>query len=151
MSNELADLYQELILDHSRHPHNFRTMEEPRRMVDAHNPLCGDALKLYVRLAEGRIVDASFKGRGCAISMASASMLTDRVKGCSVEEAKGLFETMHDLLTGAQPPPGRADLGELESLAGVRNYPMRVKCATLSWHALKAALGEDEPQSVSTE
>jgi len=150
MSDELTDIYQELILDHSRHPHNFRTMDGPSRMVDAHNPLCGDTLKLYVRIENGRVVDASFKGRGCAISMASASMLTDRVKGCSLAEAADLFETMHHLLTGTgRPEP--TDLGELGALAGVRHYPMRVKCATLSWHALKAALTEGEPAMVSTE
>jgi nitrogen fixation NifU-like protein len=152
VSDELADLYQELILDHSRHPHNFRTMDDPSRAVEANNPLCGDALELYLRLEGGRIADVSFKGRGCAISMASASMLTDRVKGCSREEAGRLFDTMHGLLTGAHAPLEPApDLGELEALAGVRRYPMRVKCATLSWHALKAALGEEEAHAITTE
>jgi nitrogen fixation NifU-like protein len=148
MSDELKDLYQELILDHSHHPHNFRTIDNPSRMVDADNPLCGDMLTLYLRIEEGRVVDASFKGRGCAISMASASMLTDRVKGCSLEAAADLFETM--LLTGTGSPEP-TDLGELGALAGVRHYPMRVKCATLSWHALKAALIEGESQKVTTE
>jgi nitrogen fixation NifU-like protein len=150
MSDELTDLYQELILDHSRHPHNFRAMDDPSRTVDAHNPLCGDMLKLYLRIEDGRVADASFKGRGCAISMASASMLTDRVKGCTLEEATDLFETMHHLLTGTATT-AHADLGELESLAGVRNYPMRVKCATLSWHALKTALSQGDSAIVSTE
>jgi nitrogen fixation NifU-like protein len=150
MSNELADLYQAVILDHSRHPHNFRAMEEPCRVVEANNPLCGDTLTLYVRLVEDRIVDASFKGRGCAISMASASMLTDRVKGCTADEAAALFETVHDLLTGASPAVEPSDLGELDALAGVRNYPMRVKCATLSWHALKVAIGDRPQHPVTT-
>jgi nitrogen fixation NifU-like protein len=151
MSNQLRDLYQEMILDHSRHPHNFRRMESADRTVEGFNPLCGDDLTLYLRLDGDRIADASFHGRGCALSMASASMLTDAVKGCNVREAEALFEAVHDLITGGHPQPAGQSLGELEALSGVRKYPMRVKCASLSWHALKAALQEQPPESVTTE
>ncbi len=152
MNGELAELYQEILLDHNRHPRNFRVMADASRCVEADNPLCGDRLRLYLKLEGNRIEDISFRGVGCAISIASASMLTDRLKGASVREAEALFETVHDLLT-REPPPGlAADLGELGSLSGVCRYPMRVKCATLSWHALKAALAEESPPAVvSTE
>ncbi|MEA3276690.1 MAG: SUF system NifU family Fe-S cluster assembly protein [Pseudomonadota bacterium] len=151
MSSGLEDLYQELILDHSRHPHNFRAMEGASRTIEGYNPLCGDELKLYLRLEGKRIADVSFQGKGCAISTASASMLTDRLKGLSVREAEELFEAVHELLTGGHSGPDPDALGELEALAGVRKYPMRVKCATLSWHALKAALSDEQPESVTTE
>ncbi len=152
MNGELAELYQEILLDHNRHPRNYYAMADASRYVEADNPLCGDRLQLYVKLAENRIVDISFRGAGCAISIASASMLTDRLKGVSVREAEALFQTVHDLLTREPPPEVDADLGELASLMGVRRYPMRVKCATLGWHALKAALAEEpSPAVVNTE
>ena len=151
MSSELTDLYQELLLDHARHPHNFRAMDTASRIVEGYNPLCGDDLKLYLRLEGERIADISFQGRGCAISTASASMLTDRIKGRTVAEAEQLFDAVHDLLIGARPFADPGDLGELAALEGVSKYPMRVKCATLSWHALKAALRDQGPQSVTTE
>lgn len=152
MNGELGDLYQEIILDHNRHPRNFRAMADESRSVAADNPLCGDRLKLYLKLEGDRIVDISFEGSGCAISMASVSMLTERLKGATVAQAEGLFETVHALLTNEDPPAEPMDLGELEVLAGVHQYPMRVKCATLGWHALKAALATGRVKRVvSTE
>jgi nitrogen fixation protein NifU and related proteins len=148
--SEMNELYQELILDHKRHPRNFRDMPDATRVVDGHNPLCGDQLRLFVKLVDGRVEDVSFIGVGCAISMASASMLTEAVKGTSVEEAQRLFAEMHDLLTTAHPRTDPAELGSLGVLAGVHEYPMRVKCATLSWHTLDAALSSGE-ESVTTE
>ena len=148
--SELNDLYQELILDHKRHPRNFRDMPDATRAVDGHNPLCGDQLRLFVKVVDGRVEDVSFIGVGCAISMASASMLTETVKGRTVDEAQRLFADIHDLLTSAQPRIDPAELGNLGALAGVHEYPMRVKCATLSWHTLDTALTSDE-DSVTTE
>lgn len=152
MTDETDELYQEIILDHNRHPANFRPMPDADHSIEADNPLCGDRLTLYLKLDGGRIADIAFQGTGCAISVASASLLTERVKGATVEEAERLFDTMHAVLTGA---PSRADddgdLGPLAALSGVRRYPMRVKCATLSWHALKAALGDRAEDIVSTE
>jgi nitrogen fixation NifU-like protein len=151
MSSELSDLYQELILDHKRHPRNFREMPEATRAVDGHNPLCGDHLRLYVHLDGDRIADVSFIGNGCAISVASASMLTENLKGKTVAEAETMFQNMHDLLTREDAAVDVAKLGKLGVLQGVRDYPTRVKCATLSWHTLKAALDSENPESVTTE
>ena len=148
--SELNDLYQELILDHKRHPRNFRDMPDATRAVDGHNPLCGDQLRLFVKITDDRIEDVSFIGVGCAISMASASMLTEAVKGKTVQEAQRLFTDVHDLLTSADPHVAAAELGNLGALAGVHEYPMRVKCATLSWHTLDTALTSDE-DAVTTE
>ncbi len=148
--SELNDLYQELILDHKRHPRNFRDMPDATRAVDGHNPLCGDQLRLFVKVVDGRVEDVSFIGVGCAISMASASMLTEAVKGLTVGEAQRLFADMHDLLTSDHPHTDPAELGNLGALAGVHEYPMRVKCATLSWHTLDTALTGDD-DSVTTE
>jgi nitrogen fixation NifU-like protein len=153
VTDELDDLYQEIILDHNKHPANFRPMLDADRTVEADNPLCGDRLTLYLKRDGERIADLSFQGNGCAISVASASLLTERLKGATVAEAEALFEVMHALLTGeARHEHGDEDLGSLAALAGVRQYPMRVKCATLSWHALKAALGGGSAEDiVSTE
>jgi nitrogen fixation protein NifU and related proteins len=148
--SDLGDLYQELILDHKRQPRNFRDMPDATRMVDGHNPLCGDQLRLFVKVADGRVEDVSFIGVGCAISMASASMLTEAVKGKTVEEARRLFSDMHDLLTSGHPRTDPAELGNLGALAGVHEYPMRVKCATLPWHTLDTALSTDQ-DAVTTE
>jgi nitrogen fixation protein NifU and related proteins len=151
MSNEygdLRDLYQELILDHSRHPSNFRGMSDATRSVEGDNPLCGDHLRLFVRLHGERIVDISFQGSGCAISVASASLLTERIKGTTVTEAEALFHRVHRLLTMEEAATYE---GELAALAGARQFPMRVKCATLSWHALRAALQDGTADQVSTE
>jgi nitrogen fixation NifU-like protein len=152
MTDDLEDLYQEIIVDHNRHPANFRAMADADRTVEADNPLCGDQLTLFLKLADERIVDIAFQGSGCAISVASASLLTERLKGATVAEAEALFETMHALLTTGAPDADDNALGSLAALSGVRRYPMRVKCATLSWHALKAALdGSDGDDIITTE
>ena len=151
MSGELEELYKEVILDHNRHPRNFRAMPAATRTVEGHNPLCGDTLRLYLKLDGDHIEDVSFQGRGCAISVASASLLTERLKGCTVQEAEQLIEAVHDALTSDKPATDTPMLGKLASLAGVRKYPMRIKCATLSWHTLKAALRSDHPEPVTTE
>jgi nitrogen fixation NifU-like protein len=147
--SDLRDLYQEVILDHNRRPRNFGPLPGATRRAEGHNPLCGDRVTVFLDLAEGRIRDVAFQGSGCAISTASASLMTDALKGLTVEEARGLFHGFHELVTrgGGEGSP---DLGKLAVFTGVREYPMRVKCATLAWHALIAALdGQDLP--VSTE
>lgn len=150
--NELQELYREVILDHNRHPRNFGEIEGADRVIDGTNPLCGDRMTLYVRLAGDRVEDIRFKGSGCAISVASSSLMTERVKGLSVEETLALFEQVHEMLTSntdAEPPE---ELEKLAALAGVRDYPSRVKCASLAWHALSAALASSENQvEVTTE
>jgi nitrogen fixation NifU-like protein len=151
LSDELEDLYQEILLDHNRHPLNFRPMAGADRVVEADNPLCGDRLTLFVKLEGECIADISFEGSGCAISVASASMLTQRLKGATVAEAQRLFAQVHAVLTEPEAAADEASLGELAALAGVRRYPMRVKCATLSWHALKAALDPGGDGLVTTE
>lgn len=141
---DLRELYQEVIFDHNRSPRNFHKMDDADRVAEGHNPLCGDQLTLYVRLKDGLIDEASFVGHGCAISTASASLMTEAVKGRTVDEVESLFRDFHALLTGV-PPEGR-DFGKLEVLAGVREFPVRVKCATLAWHTLHNALtGEGAP------
>jgi nitrogen fixation protein NifU and related proteins len=141
----LRDLYQEVILDHNKSPHNYREMADATRLALGHNPLCGDKLKLYVKIEGGRIADVAFQGSGCAISKASASIMTDAVKGATVEEAEALYGKFHDLLTG--PSDVKADgsgLGKLAVFSGVREFPARVKCATLAWHTLESALKNQE-------
>lgn len=141
---DLRELYQEVILDHNKSPRNYRTIEGADRISVGHNPVCGDRLSLFVKLDGDRIADVAFQGSGCAISKASASLMTDSVKGKSLGEAEALFGRFHDLLTG--PPDVRVDpataksLGKLAVFSGVREFPVRVKCATLSWHTLQAAL-----------
>lgn len=147
--DELQDLYQEMIVDHNRHPRNFGKLPEASHVLQGNNPLCGDQLTLYLRIAAEQVQDARFDGEGCAISVASASLMTDAVKGKSIPAAQRLFEQFHQLVSSGE---GRdpLDLGKLSALAGVRAYPSRVKCATLCWHTLRAALaGEVKP--VSTE
>ena len=155
LDNDLRDLYQDLILDHGKKPRNFRVPEAANREALGHNPLCGDRLVLYVTLdPDGVIRDAAFQGSGCAISMASASMMTEMLKGKSRREAETLFAAMHDACTGHGLENAAIDADDAErikALAGVRHYPMRVKCATLPWHTLQAALGEDGARKVSTE
>lgn len=151
MTTELEDLYQEIILDHNRRPENFRPMADADRVVEGDNPLCGDRLTLFLKVEGGRITDISFQGSGCAISVASASMLTERLKGATVQEAERLFAKIHSVLTDPDPAVDADELGSLAALAGVRRYPMRVKCATLSWHALKAALEGGGQGPVTTE
>lgn len=146
--SDLRELYQEVIIDHSRHPRNFREMPEANHHADGFNRLCGDKLTLYIKLENNVITDISFKGSGCAISTASASLMTEQLKGKTAEEAEKLFNTFHQLLTSQTSASN--DIGKLIVLSGVREYPARVKCATLAWHTLQAAL-HDEHKPVSTE
>ena len=148
--SELSDLYQEVILDHSRHPHNFHAMEDATRKAEGYNPLCGDQVTVYLKLDGETIQDISFVGNGCAISRASASLLTQSLKGKTSAEAEKLFESFHRVVTGHGVNGDRASLGKLEVFAGVSEFPARVKCATLAWHTLQAAL-HDQPEPVSTE
>src|SRR5437773_8906302 len=138
MSSDLEELYQEVILDHNRRPRNFRAIENGRK-ADGYNPLCGDRITVYVRLDAGVIADASFQGAGCAISKASASLMTESMKGKTLAEAEALFERFHRVIT-APPEAPPEDLGKLSVLSGVRRFPIRVKCATLAWHTLRAAV-----------
>jgi len=137
---DLNDLYRDVIVDHNRNPRNFRAMPDADCHAEGFNPLCGDRLTLYVRLEGGVIRDVSFQGTGCAISVASASLLTESVKGRSVAEAEHLFATMHAMLTQEDADVDVAGLGKLGALSGVRQFPARVKCASLCWHTLDAAL-----------
>lgn len=148
MSDDLNDLYQEVILDHCRKPRNFREMEAPTCSAQGHNPLCGDQLKLFLRMDGETLKEISFVGSGCCISKASASLLTEGVKGRTKAEVKVLFETVHEMMTTGKP---HEDVGKLEVFAGVYKFPARVKCAILPWHALLAALDEKGQQPVSTE
>jgi nitrogen fixation NifU-like protein len=141
---DLKDLYHEIIVDHNRRPRNFRRLENANRMSEGYNPLCGDKLKLYLLVENGIIEDLSFEGSGCAISTASASLLTETLKGKPVDDAEALFTNMHDLLTGKGDDVDTDALGKLAALEGVKDYPSRVKCATLCWHTLQAALKGEE-------
>jgi len=140
--SDLRDLYQELIVDHSKRPRNFREISGHDYFAEGYNPLCGDRLKLYLKVdAESKISDVSFVGAGCAISTASASIMTETLKGRTIEEAENLFETFHALVTGPNDPAHAGiHLGKLAVFAGVNEFPARVKCATLAWHTLKKAL-----------
>lgn len=148
--SELSDLYQEVILDHNKNPRNFREIENADKTADGNNPLCGDALRVYVHLDGDKIDDVSFKGSGCAISKASASMMTQVVKGKTREEAEAIFDEFHRMVTGdLNIETDENNLGKLKIFAGVLEFPARVKCASLSWHTLTAALHDDG--SVTTE
>jgi nitrogen fixation NifU-like protein len=147
--SELLELYREVILDHRRNPRNFGTLDDADRIVDGVNPLCGDKLKLYIRMNNERIDDIRFQGTGCAISVASTSMMTERVKGATVDEALALQKEIHALLTD-DAPAAVDSLGKLAALGGVREFPSRVKCAALGWHALKSGLIDGDTK-VSTE
>jgi nitrogen fixation NifU-like protein len=148
VSAELQELYQEVILDHNRQPRNFRALARGRK-AEGDNPLCGDRLTVYLRLDDDVIADVAFQGSGCAISKASASLMTESVKGKTVAEANQLFRRFQQMITA--PPDSPVDhLGKLTALAGVRQFPIRVKCATLAWHTLRAAI-EARDAVVSTE
>jgi nitrogen fixation NifU-like protein len=142
---DLRDLYQEVILDHSKRPRNFHVMPEADRSAVGHNPLCGDRVTVYVRLDGDVVRDVSFEGAGCSISTASASMMTDALKGKTAAEARALFERFHELVTAdpSKSATAAAELGKLAVFAGVHEFPMRVKCASLAWHTLKAAIEGD--------
>jgi nitrogen fixation NifU-like protein len=146
--SDLSELYQEVILDHNRRPRNFRRLEGASHHAEGYNPLCGDRVTVFVQIDGDRIADVAFEGSGCAISKASASLMTDRIKGATVAEARSLFERFHKMVTTPSDQPVE-ELGKLSALAGVREFPVRVKCASLAWHTLKAAMDRDE--KVSTE
>lgn len=161
MSSELTSLYQEVIIDHARRPHNFGPLEGATCTLDGHNPLCGDQLTLYLTLADDTITAIGFEGAGCAISQASASLMTDAMKGLSREQALALFTRVHTMLTiapeaadGTGDEPA-ADVGKMVALSGIWEYPTRVKCASLAWQTLRSALKEvalrDVTQTVGTE
>jgi nitrogen fixation NifU-like protein len=150
MDQSLRDLYQEIILDHSRHPRHFGALASANHVAEGHNPLCGDRVKIYLAVdSSGRIADVSFEGRGCAISVASASLMTELLKGRSVADAERLMGGFLHLVKGEEAADlGNDDKETLEVMAGVSAFPMRVKCATLAWHAMKAALeGEGSARS----
>ena len=146
---DLKDLYRDVIVDHNRQPRNFGKIDEPDARAEGHNPLCGDKLVVYLTLSGDRISDVKFDGSGCAISVASASLLTESIKGKSIGEVEKLFREVHDVLTHHDAPIDAGSLGKLAALTGVREFPTRVKCATLSWHTLDAAL-QAHKQRIST-
>lgn len=150
MFEDLRELYQEVIFDHNRNPRNFRIIENADRKVEGFNPLCGDRLTLYLKMVGDKITDASFQGSGCAISTASVSLMTEIIKDKTQAEAETLFKTFHEMTTGKDEQIQLEAVGKLAVLAGVREYPARVKCATLAWHTLDAAL-KNQQQAVSTE
>lgn len=142
---DLKSLYRDVIVDHNRSPRNFRRIDPPRQDAEGHNPLCGDKLHIYLKLRDNLISDISFEGSGCAISVASASLMTEALMGKTVEDAMAAFEKMQSLLVGnGIDPEDVSSLGKLAALTGVREFPMRVKCATLCWHTMKQALSETE-------
>ncbi len=148
MMLDLTDLYQEVIVDHNRSPRNFGKLDNADRKLEGFNPLCGDRLMLYVKLDDDRITDISFDGSGCAISVASASLMTDAMKGKTIAGAEILFKNFHELVTSDDAEIDLDTLGKLAALGGVRNYPSRVKCATLCWHTLHSTLeGNNSPVS----
>ena len=146
--NDLKDLYREVILDHNKSPRNFGEIDDADRVVKGVNPLCGDKLTLYLKFDGDRIGDARFEGSGCAISVASSSLMTERIKGASIKQSLELFDDVHDMLMGTSEPDEQME--KLAALAGVREYPSRVKCASLAWHALKTAL-DGKGDEISTE
>jgi nitrogen fixation NifU-like protein len=145
--SELRELYQELIVDHNKNPRNYGVLADANRRAEGYNPLCGDKLTVYLHVDGDRVREVSFEGAGCAISIASASLMTQAVKGKTVAEAEAMFQDFHALVTGGQPDPALVErVGKLAVLAGVREFPSRVKCATLAWHTLQnAAHGEAAP------
>lgn len=146
----LDALYQEVILDHNRKPRNFREIENADRRIEGRNPLCGDEITLWLKLDGDSVADISFRGTGCAISKSSASLMTASVKGKTVSESKQLFDRFHDMITGKLPDGEREKMGSLAALGGVSRFPVRVKCASLAWHALKSAL-ESGPAEITTD
>lgn len=142
--SDLTDLYQDVILEHSRHPRNFGHPEDANREARGNNPLCGDRVTVYLHLDGDIIRSVGFEAKGCAISLASASMMTEMVKGRTVAEARELFDRFHHLVTVGESGSGDGELEELEALSGVREFPMRVKCATLPWHTMTAAMDQIE-------
>jgi nitrogen fixation NifU-like protein len=149
--SDLRELYQEVILDHSKHPRNFGPLADADRSAEGYNPLCGDHIKIYLKMNGERVEDIRFEGKGCAICTASSSLMTETIKGMTEEEASPLYHRFHSLITAEDGLTREGpDLGKLAVFAGVREFPLRVKCATLPWHTLRAAL-EDVDEPVSTE
>ncbi len=148
--SDLRDLYQEVIFDHFKKPHNFHALAGANHVAHGHNRLCGDKITVYLRIEDDVVRDLSFEGAGCAISTASASLMTDALKGKTLGQVEQLFTQFHQMVTSADADDSDPDLGKLEVLAGVREFPARVKCATLAWHTLQAAL-KDRATPVSTE
>jgi nitrogen fixation protein NifU and related proteins len=149
--SDLRELYQELIIDHSKRPRNFKVLEAANRKLEGFNPLCGDKITVFLELEHDRVKNVSFQGSGCAISTASASVMTESVKGKTLAEAEALFDSFHQMVTGKPPAAGNApELGKLAVFSGVSEFPARVKCATLAWHTLRAAL-QGKGDTVSTE
>ncbi|MGD0957194.1 MAG: Fe-S cluster assembly sulfur transfer protein SufU [Candidatus Acidiferrales bacterium] len=148
--SDLRDLYQDVILEHSKAPRNYRELAAANHKAEGYNPLCGDRFTVYLDMEGDSIRDISFQGSGCAISKASASMMTQSVKGKTKAEAEQLFDRFHKLVTGHAPANGEAELGKLAVFSGVSEFPVRVKCATLAWHTLHAAL-EGKQEAISTE
>lgn len=146
----LEALYQEVILDHNRKPRNFRVMDNADARIEGRNPLCGDQITLFLKLDGDRVADVSFQGQGCAVSKSSASLMTAAVKGKTVAETRELFTRFHDMITGKLPDPEREKMGSLAALGGVSKFPIRVKCASLAWHALKSALDQG-PAEITTD
>ncbi len=143
--SDLAELYQQVILDHNKRPRNFGPLDGLDSSAQGHNPLCGDSLRVDIKMDGGKVADVSFEGTGCAISRASASLMTEVIKGLTTDEIETLFNAFHSVVTG-EPAPDGVRLGKLASLAGVAEFPIRVKCATLAWHTLNAALdGRADP------
>jgi nitrogen fixation NifU-like protein len=148
--SELSDLYQEIILDHNRRPRNYGRLDQPTHQAEGHNPLCGDEISVFIQVEDDTITDISFDGQGCAISKASASLMTSRLKGRTLDEVRAVAADVRELLTGPDEEPADLEkLGDLAALQGVRKYAVRVKCATLAWHALEAALAGD--REITTE
>jgi nitrogen fixation NifU-like protein len=146
--SELSELYQQVILDHNKKPRNFRKLESANHTAEGYNPLCGDQLTIYMNLENDRVTDVGFEGSGCAISKASASMMTQAVKGKSKEQAENLFKEFHSMVTGELDEENEENtLGNLRIFAGVREFPVRVKCATLPWHTMHAALNKKDQAS----
>lgn len=151
MKPELRELYQQIILDHNRAPRNFKQVDGANRVAQGHNPLCGDKLQVYLRVSDDDVIDdIGFQGSGCAISKASASLMTEALKGRSIEQAEDLFEKFHRMVTGNASEPNGQKLGKLAAFAGVKQFPARVKCASLPWHTVRAAI-ENVASPVSTE
>jgi nitrogen fixation NifU-like protein len=149
--NELRELYQQVILDHNKNPRNYREIEDASSKVEGYNPLCGDHYTIFLKTDGDTIADVSFTGSGCAISKASASVMSSMLKGKTKEEAERLFDTFHRLVTGDQSGLSAADLGRLAAFSGVSEFPARVKCATLAWHTLRSAIEGEAKEVVSTE
>ena len=149
--DELRELYQQVILDHNKNPRNYREMPHATSKVEGYNPLCGDHYTVFLQVDGDTIKDVSFTGNGCAISKASASVMSTTIKGKTKDEAEQLFETFHRLVTGDSSSLSAADLGRLAAFSGVSEFPARVKCATLAWHTLRSALAGEQKEVVSTE